>query len=367
MLGSVLWNIPQLQEYVKRLPAPSRLCIGDINFKFCTIGGTFDRLHIGHKTLINVALILSKEILIGVTSDQFARSLRKVMAELIEPYELRKRNIEEFLLSLGKSNSSYICKLDDPFSPALALEFATRLDSIVISEEPSVVERTLSLNEARLDRGLNPLIIIQIPLIRDPYGEVISSTRYRLNDFFPPPRPPEFRLTNEVIEKIREPKGTIVESPRDLPDPQIFKNKGVIVIGDAAFMNLSKCGYPISVAIVDFKIQREEVRYATFYFIDKERRIIKVPPMIPVINRPGTISIESWYSILIALVQESPTIVTVYGEEDLLGFPATILAPEGSLIVYGDPFRKKLVYFIVDSEHKEDASNLLLKMQRVHY
>jgi len=360
-----LWNIPQLQRFIKRLPTPNKLQIGNVNFNFCTIGGTFDRLHIGHKTLINVALIFSKRVLVCVTSDQYAKSLRKIAAELIEPYDLRKKRVEEFISSLGKSNATYMYKLEDPYSPATTSEFAVDIDSIVISNEPAVTERTFKLNELRLEYGLSPLKILRIPLLRDPYGEIISSTRYRLNDFFPPPRPPELRLTNEVTKKIREPKGAAITSPKYLPDYQLFKKSGVIAIGDAAFVNLLRFGYPVSVALVDFKIQRKGVSYATFYCINEETKLIDVPPMIPVINPPGRISTESWYATLIAFVQENPTIVTVYGEEDLLGFPATMLAPEGSLVVYGDPFKKKLIYFIVDSDHKENALDLLLKMQSV--
>ncbi len=356
-----LWNIPRLQKFIRRLPRPRQLKVLKREFEFCVVGGTFDRLHMGHKTLISTALAVSKRILLCITTDRYVRSLRKIAGNIIESYGERLRRVKTFLEMTNRLNDVIFCAIDDPFSPAVTSEYALILDSIVISADRPVVERTKKLNELRKKHGLPPLKIIQIPLILDPYGKVFSSTRYRINDYFPEPHPPEFRIKNELIKEIRKPKGTIVDSPCELPDPDDYMDSGIVAIGDAVFINLVKNNYPVSVAILDFRVRRQKLRYS---ILNDREVFLEAIPMIPAFNPPGTISTYSWFSVMVAFTQPTPTVLRVYGEEDLMGFPATILAPEGALIVYGDPFLNKIVYYTVDRRHKEKAIELLQRMER---
>ena len=360
-----MWNIPKLQKFVSTLPEPRRIHVSGRRFKFCVLGGTFDHIHIGHKTLINTALIFSENILVCITSDDYVRTLRKIAEDRIEPYEIRKKHVVKFVEDLGALNKIHVCTLEDPYSPAVTSNFAENLDAIAVSEDPEVLARTFKLNKLREKHGLQPLTILRIPLLRDPYGKVISSTRYRLNDYFPPPRPPKLKLSRNIIDEVRKPKGETINSPQELPDPESFRKKGIVVIGDVAFQNLSKYNYPISVAIVDFRVRRKQINYTILYTADFESRLLDAPPIIPVLNAPGVISTQSWFVVLLAYVQKKPSIIGVYGEEDLLGFPATLLAPNGSLVIYGDPFRNKLVYFVTDSDHKERALELLSRMEKI--
>lgn len=351
-----MWNIPVLQRFIKSLPKPEPLKVSERKYKFCVVGGTFDRLHIGHKTLLTTAEMFSEKLLVCISSDTFVKKMKKIAMNKIEPFHTRKHALEEFLTEI--SVTFILCELNDPFTPALYSEYADNLDSIIISSDPDIVERTKMLNNLRKSNNLNPLSIIKIPLIRDPLGKIISSTRYRIDDYFPEPRPPEFVVKRDLMEHIRKPKGVIVDGPQDLPDPNEFRNKGIIVIGDEAFRNLARIGYPISTAILDFKVRRTPLFYTVLRFSDD----IKAVPAIPSFNPPGRISTFSWFSTLVGFVQKEVTIIRVFGEEDLMGFPATILAPHDALIIYGDPFRKKLVYFRVSDKHKQEALSLIKKM-----
>jgi len=313
----------------------------------------------GHKTLLTTALSYAERILLCVTTDEYVRRMHKIAGNLVESEDMRRSRLMEFLDASNNRSRATICSIDDPYSMAVSSKYAGDLDAIVISEDPGVVERTLTINMMREEKGLKPLQIIQIPLIRDPYGKIFSSTRYRLNDFFPEPRPPEFKVHKNVLDDIRRPKGRLARGPDELPDPRDYEDTGIIVVGDIALRNIARAGYPISVAIIDLRARRKNLSYSVAYSVGK---IIKAAPAIPAFNPPGTISTFSWFSVMVAYVQQTPTVVYVFGEEDLLGFPATILAPTGSLIIYGDPFLNKLVYFVVDEEHRWSALEILQRM-----
>ena len=55
--------------------------------KVSALGGTFSFFHKGHQFLLINALKSSKELLIGITSDEFVRKGSKCLAFLLEQYE----------------------------------------------------------------------------------------------------------------------------------------------------------------------------------------------------------------------------------------------------------------------------------------
>lgn len=59
------------------------------------MGGTFDHLHEGHKSLIKTALSISNNIVIGLTTEKLLKN--KKAASKLENYETRKRNLEDFI------------------------------------------------------------------------------------------------------------------------------------------------------------------------------------------------------------------------------------------------------------------------------
>jgi len=63
-------------------------------------GGTFDRLHAGHKVLLSsAALATSQNLLIGITSDSLLS--RKTLPELIQPIGIRACAARQFLASVS--------------------------------------------------------------------------------------------------------------------------------------------------------------------------------------------------------------------------------------------------------------------------
>lgn len=75
------------------------------------IGGTFDRLHDGHKVLIQTALLLAeKKITVGVADGPLLD--KKILKELIEPVHERIQSVIQIIQETkpGKNNVFFVCK-----------------------------------------------------------------------------------------------------------------------------------------------------------------------------------------------------------------------------------------------------------------
>ena len=138
------------------------------------MGGTFDHLHEGHKFLLKTALSISENIEIGLTSQSLLE--KKQYASKLEDYETRKKNIKEFLTSfsdLKRTNIVEIKNWDDMSGYAQDPEY----EGLVLSQE--TYENALVLNNEREEKGLKPLVLIVVPLIKNGNNQKISSTSIR--------------------------------------------------------------------------------------------------------------------------------------------------------------------------------------------
>ncbi|NWU67017.1 COASY synthase, partial [Pterocles burchelli] len=115
----------------------------------------------------------------------------KVLAELIEPYELRAAKLREFLEDVKPSLRYDIVPLADPYGPAVT---DPDLQCLVVSEETR--RGGEAVNKKRLENGLPELALHEIQLMKDPdHGqneeEKISSSSLRqrlLGTLLRPPR-----------------------------------------------------------------------------------------------------------------------------------------------------------------------------------
>lgn len=353
-------DVLRIHKFFRRVPEPRVMNIEYAKVNNCVIGGTFDKLHFGHQAFINSAFNVAHKVHLCVMSDEGVKKWsKKKFSDRVDSFDKRYKKIKEFLKEYDLIHRSILCEINDPYSYAVKRETALKLDAILVSTEEIVLKRTMMLNEARESKNLDPLKIFRMPLIVDTQGKPISATRIRANEEIYFPKVPSYRITKEVISKVREPKGDLIDSPEELPKP-----KGpVIAIGDIVVKNLIKHGYPISIAIIDKKSRRDMLKDYFLYF-KKENEIIDIPPFLPVRNPRAHILSDTWTKIIIALFQNNPTVIQVYGEEDLMGFPATILAPNNTLIIFGQPPPwDKLVYFFVDEDKRIEALELLDKFE----
>jgi len=139
------------------------------------VGGTFDMLHKGHKALLRKALEVGEHVIIGLTTDEFARSLGK--PHEIAPYQERLAELMAFLMEEGVLHRAEVVALNDPYGPPA---WNGCYEAIVVSEETEPGARVI--NELRARRGLKPLDVVVIPLVRAENGKPISTTRIRAGE-----------------------------------------------------------------------------------------------------------------------------------------------------------------------------------------
>ncbi len=138
------------------------------------MGGTFDHLHEGHKFLLRTALSISEKVEIGLTSQELLKN-KQYYSEL-ESFEKRKENLIKFLGSFSDVKRIKIVEIknwDDMDKYAQDPSY----EGLVVSQE--TYENALKLNENRENKGLNPLILMVIPMIKNKENERLNSTSIR--------------------------------------------------------------------------------------------------------------------------------------------------------------------------------------------
>jgi GTP-dependent dephospho-CoA kinase len=152
-------------------------------------------------------------------------------------------------------------------------------------------------------------------------------------------------LPEEHRKLFQEPFG---ELHRNL-DEIIPKISGSIVyaVGDVVTHNLQKKGIIPAVAVIDGYTMRSPCR----------RMPLVSGEYIRVKNPAGTLT-DDLIRALEHAVEHPPVTVIVDGEEDLAVIPLVIAAPEGTIVLYGQP-RQGVVLRTVNSEAKYIAQELL--------
>ncbi|KAA8922842.1 bifunctional pantetheine-phosphate adenylyltransferase/NTP phosphatase [Thermoplasma sp.] len=131
------------------------------------IGGTFSKLHKGHKALLNAAIDTGNEVVIGLTSDEYVKK-NKVYPAV--PYSVRYRALYNFMIK--RTKRFRIRQIDDRNGNA---PYEKDYEAIVVS--PETYPRSLKINEIRVSNGLPPLKIIRVPYVLAQDLFPISSTR----------------------------------------------------------------------------------------------------------------------------------------------------------------------------------------------
>jgi len=158
----------------------------DLSVDKTSVGGTFDRMHAGHRLLLATASAVTRSgdsptVFIGVTGDVLLTNKRH--RDLIESYEVRASKAASFVAKTRPPTSPLLIEcgpLDD--GPPLA---ATVRDmrALVVSRE--TLKGGEAIQEARRDAGFPPLRVCVVGLVKGRAGKgrgddgKVSSTALR--------------------------------------------------------------------------------------------------------------------------------------------------------------------------------------------
>ena len=137
------------------------------------VGGTFDELHKGHRTLLSKAFEISEKVIIGLSSDEFAGKMDK--PHITASYASRLKEIKNFLNEKGLLQRAEIVPINDAYGGVLLAK--SLIKALVVSKETE--RAALEINEKRRQLRLPKLQIIVIEMVPSQNHSPISTTRIR--------------------------------------------------------------------------------------------------------------------------------------------------------------------------------------------
>lgn len=158
----------------------------------------------------------------------------------------------------------------------------------------------------------------------------------------------------DVTKALKKPFGTLI------PDAQVTKSRvastlegasKIVTVGDATTERLAGFGIIPDVAVVDGR-ERRSKRSLPDKYRAREMRCK---------NPAGEISRDAVEILKKALAGEPPVRVLVDGEEDLLALPIFVMAPDGSVVLYGQPL-EGLVAVKITAAKRQEAKDLMERM-----
>lgn len=168
---------------------------------------------------------------------------------------------------------------------------------------------------------------------------------------------PHLSLPDTAREAMREPLGPVItESDLVL---HMRKSDTIITVGDMVTVTLASAGYPVALALFDYKTKRNDER-------DFRAQLQKLPgERARARNPPATLTKELWTELQNAMFKVNTggrVLLEVEGEEDLCAIPAIMMAPDGAKVLYGMPDRG-IVVVTVDKRSRQMARRLLELME----
>jgi len=161
-----------------------------------------------------------------------------------------------------------------------------------------------------------------------------------------------FVLPEEHRKLFKDPFGELYQT-MEMVVP-LLTDRVVYAVGDVVTHNLQKRGITPAIAVVDGQTMR----------VPCSRLPEMTGECLRVENPPGTIT-DDLIRALGHAITHTPVTIIVDGEEDLAVIPLVIAAPDGAVVLYGQP-HKGVVLRTVDAAAKADAERLMSHFIRVN-
>lgn len=316
----------------------------------------FDRLHLGHHALVDRLSEMPEPVAVVTDGELMGKDLE--LASIVQSADYRRMKLLEYLESVDLATDIRI-EIMSGVHDLLALAGEKRF---LMYQGPCCTEiENGALEQRREKLGLQDRVEYLKPVRADD-GEKLTSARIRqgfidrngrrLLGTTEPPR----LLKLEGRSDLKSPKGDVFGTKEGAPEKRvvrrIFKEDPpcVIAVGDVTSETIIREGFVPDVCIID-GITKRGAYNAT---IEGEREY-------GCFNPPAVLYPEAWSTIATAIEDGVKSVVNIEGEEDLMGFPAVLLAPEGSVMLYGQP-DVGIVWVPASKSNKVLARQLLEKM-----
>ncbi len=138
-------------------------------FKKVVLGGTFNRLHPGHRYFLSLAKYYGESAIIGLCSDQMVKVRKKNFRKIL-PFKERKRALQNYFKRTGLK--SKIVEINDICGPAIKDK---EIEAILLTEE--TFSNGIKINKIRKKNKLKELHYIILPYLLDKTGKKISSKK----------------------------------------------------------------------------------------------------------------------------------------------------------------------------------------------
>lgn len=324
-------------------------------FNHIALGGTFDRLHLGHKRLIDLAFKKAARVSIGISTQRLLK--HKSLYQIIQPYQTRKNYLIRYLKNKGFFQAASFHPLYDIYGTT---KNDKTLEAIIVS--PETLPNAYKINLERKKRKLPLLKILSFPFVTGKDNRTITSARIRQGEIDREGNPylSIFNLKKQLIlpqtlrPRLRNPLGKIIkeESYKKTAEKLIQYIRPlhptlIVSVGDIITYSLINAGLVPDIQIIDFKTRRKKIALDLPLYPWAKKSI----------NNPGTINrrtanlINQAIKTFLDLGKKQQLIIS--GEEDLTALPTILLAPLRSIILYGQMGLGAIAVLVTEEKKKQ--------------
>ncbi len=323
------------------------------------MGGTFDRMHVGHEKLITTCLKRCDYLEIWLTTDEMVSE----KIGNVQSFEIRKNSIESWIEEHGLNERISIHRLKDSIGPAPSREDCDAIGCT--SETRGMCEQ---INDMRLANGLDELEIIEVKHELNKLGMEISSSSIRLGlmdrkgelwlsaDEFAL----DHKMPNNLDSELKTPMGQLFTGPESEPTIAMKKlllefpqaNHKMIAVGDVTVNTLLGMNIIPDIGVVDGRTKRLD--------LPEDKKVDQKPfsKILTCTNEPGMITSEFKKTLKEASAHLDGTLVVVDGEEDLAPMILHLCLEIGNVVMYGQP-KEGIVAKVTDEKTKINCKRLL--------